>query len=152
MTPFILQFRELLSANTNALLIWVLIWIVLFFVIREIATWYWKINRIIGLLEEIKDNTAHPALPTFTAIHGKIEKVEPVLVASGSLMQPVSLRFAGIVFGVLLLAAGIVLMILKETVIGIAGLAGALIILLPLAIADRKKKAEVVIEEEPKLT
>lgn len=32
--------------------------IVLFLVIREVVTWYWKINRIVDLLENIDSNLA----------------------------------------------------------------------------------------------
>ena len=30
-----------------------------FLLIREIVMWYWKINKIVGLLEDIKENTKH---------------------------------------------------------------------------------------------
>jgi len=36
-----------------------IIWLIIFFIfiIREIALWYWKINRIVALLEKIEKNT-----------------------------------------------------------------------------------------------
>jgi len=33
--------------------------IAFFLIIREILTWYWKINRVVNLLEKIEKNTAH---------------------------------------------------------------------------------------------
>ena len=33
--------------------------IAFFLIIREILTWYWKINRIVSLLEKIEKNTSH---------------------------------------------------------------------------------------------
>lgn len=35
----------------------VLFLIVVFFVFREIFTWYWKINKIVHLLKKIEENT-----------------------------------------------------------------------------------------------
>ena len=32
--------------------------IAFFLIIREIVTWYWKINRIVNLLEKIEKNTS----------------------------------------------------------------------------------------------
>ncbi|MDR3546765.1 MAG: hypothetical protein P4M11_00570 [Candidatus Pacebacteria bacterium] len=40
-------------ANTS----WKLLGLVLFFIIKEILTWFWKINKIVSLLEEIEENT-----------------------------------------------------------------------------------------------
>ncbi|MBP7741105.1 MAG: hypothetical protein KA104_00240 [Candidatus Pacebacteria bacterium] len=34
-----------------------LVGIILFFLLREVFTWYWKINRIVVLLEKIEQNT-----------------------------------------------------------------------------------------------
>ena len=34
--------------------IWVLVSLVVFLIIRELVCWYWKINRIVELLEEIR--------------------------------------------------------------------------------------------------
>lgn len=35
----------------------IVILIIFFLIIREIVTWYWKINKMVSLLEEIRDNT-----------------------------------------------------------------------------------------------
>jgi len=32
--------------------------IIFFLLIREIVTWYWKINHIVNLLEKIEENTS----------------------------------------------------------------------------------------------
>ena len=45
------------SAILMALGIFAFISLVLFLVLREIVTWYWKINKAIGLLEKIEENT-----------------------------------------------------------------------------------------------
>ena len=36
----------------------VFIFLLIFLVCREIVTWYWKINKIVDLLEDIKENTS----------------------------------------------------------------------------------------------
>jgi hypothetical protein len=28
-----------------------------FFILREVVTWYWKVNRVVELLEQIEENT-----------------------------------------------------------------------------------------------
>jgi len=33
------------------------IFLLLFFVFREIFTWYWKVNKMVSLLEQIEENT-----------------------------------------------------------------------------------------------
>ncbi|MEX0931853.1 MAG: hypothetical protein WDZ88_03840 [Candidatus Paceibacterota bacterium] len=35
----------------------IVIGVIFFLIFRELVTWYWKLNRIIELLEEIKENT-----------------------------------------------------------------------------------------------
>ena len=40
----------------------VILVIAAFFVLREVMTWYWKLNRIVSLLEEIKENTKRAAV------------------------------------------------------------------------------------------
>lgn len=37
--------------------IWAILLVLLFFIIREFATWYWKQNHIIKLLKQIEENT-----------------------------------------------------------------------------------------------
>lgn len=34
-----------------------------FFVIREVLTWYWKLNKIVNLLEKIEENTRKTEAP-----------------------------------------------------------------------------------------
>ena len=41
--------------------------IVVFLLIREILTWYWKINRIVALLEKIEKNTRSGGMAKETA-------------------------------------------------------------------------------------
>ena len=41
----------------TGILIWIVIGIVLFFLVREILLWYWKVNKAIELLEKIEKNT-----------------------------------------------------------------------------------------------
>ncbi|RJQ29325.1 hypothetical protein C4571_01705 [Candidatus Parcubacteria bacterium] len=36
--------------------------ILIFLALREFLCWYWKINKIVGLLEDIKENTKKPPL------------------------------------------------------------------------------------------
>ena len=40
----------------------VILVIAAFFVLREVMTWYWKLNKIVSLLEEIKENTKQAAV------------------------------------------------------------------------------------------
>lgn len=42
---------------TTGNLIVLAIAVLVFFVLREVFTWYWKINRIVNLLEQIEGNT-----------------------------------------------------------------------------------------------
>jgi hypothetical protein len=37
-----------------------IIGILIFLVFREVVTWYWKINKIVSLLEQIEENTRKP--------------------------------------------------------------------------------------------
>jgi len=45
---------DFIGVSTFEYIIW---GIVIFFVLREVFMWYWKINKIVALLEEIKENT-----------------------------------------------------------------------------------------------
>jgi hypothetical protein len=38
----------------------------LFFIFRELLTWYWKVNRAIELLEKIEENTRKEPITTKT--------------------------------------------------------------------------------------
>lgn len=42
-------------------LTWLLAIGLFLFIVREILTWYWKINKIVSLLEDIKENTKQKA-------------------------------------------------------------------------------------------
>jgi len=42
--------------DLSGVVIFILICIVLFFVFRAVVLWYWKIDRIVKLLEDIKDS------------------------------------------------------------------------------------------------
>jgi hypothetical protein len=54
--------------NSN-LIPFVLLSILLFLAIREILTWYWKLNKISSLLEKIEENT-RPKNPVKTNTEG----------------------------------------------------------------------------------
>ena len=43
----------------NVLITFVIL-IVVFLTLREFVTWYWKINKIVHLLEQIEENTRNP--------------------------------------------------------------------------------------------
>ena len=47
-------------------IVWFFVLILIFLLIREIFTWYWKINRIVELLEQIERNTHKEGQPTIT--------------------------------------------------------------------------------------
>lgn len=50
--------ESILGPDYTVTLIFILLGIViLFFLLREILTWYWKINKQIELLEKIEQNT-----------------------------------------------------------------------------------------------
>ncbi len=42
---------------SKGFLLFIIISFLIFILIREFLTWYWKINRIISLLEDIEENT-----------------------------------------------------------------------------------------------
>jgi len=43
------------SASLGAFIIAFIITFLIFLVLRELVMWYWKINKVVGLLEEIRD-------------------------------------------------------------------------------------------------
>jgi len=45
------------NINLVQILITLGIIVLVFLLIREILTWYWKINKVVSLLEDIKRNT-----------------------------------------------------------------------------------------------
>jgi len=46
-----------MSDTILSTLVVLIIIIVLFVVLRELVTWYWKLNKIVELLEQIEENT-----------------------------------------------------------------------------------------------
>lgn len=64
----------------NSLLIFLLVTIVIFFIARELVCWYWKINRIVELLESIdrklsKNNGLSKNVKSKTSlVNGSLEK------------------------------------------------------------------------------
>lgn len=73
------QLITLAGGNSSGLLFWLIAIIVVFFLIREILTWYWKINKIVSLLEDIEENTrrstshTHHILKTHQSIQTPVE-------------------------------------------------------------------------------
>lgn len=45
-----------INPSLNPLIV-ILLAVCIFFMVREILTWYWKINKIVKLLEKIEENT-----------------------------------------------------------------------------------------------
>lgn len=45
--------------NLDTLIIASLVVLLLWFVLREVNAWYWKINEMLGLLREIRDRLPH---------------------------------------------------------------------------------------------
>lgn len=52
------------SLNWSGIAISFFAFVLFFLLIREIVTWYWKINRIVNLLEKIEENTRKPGAKT----------------------------------------------------------------------------------------
>jgi len=48
---------QLIGINQSNILIILIVIFVIFLIIRELLTWYWKINKIVRLLEQIEENT-----------------------------------------------------------------------------------------------
>jgi len=46
--------ENLISSNILLILIIFLVWLVVWLLIREIKTWYWKVNDVVSLLERIE--------------------------------------------------------------------------------------------------
>jgi hypothetical protein len=55
-------FQQIPSYFLNILEI-LLILFLFFLLIREFVTWYWKLNRIVNLLEKIEENTRKENVP-----------------------------------------------------------------------------------------
>ena len=89
------------------ILVSVLILVLIFLIIRELLTWYWKINEIVLLLREIRDNTSGPGGNRDTTPSKKI-------TSSESLQQPFDGRVAATIFGLIFLVSGIGLLLAQE--------------------------------------
>ena len=48
---------DLIQNNWLMLLLLFVVWLLIWLIIREIRTWYWKINDILVLLKKIETNT-----------------------------------------------------------------------------------------------
>jgi hypothetical protein len=81
---YYLQFIYLKKLNgvyVEAVIVWVVVGVVIFLVLREFFAWYWKINKIVKLLEDINENTAKIARrsePSIT-VEEKDKTVNPAL-------------------------------------------------------------------------
>ena len=51
------------SIGATELIIFLLVLVVLFFVLRELLLWYWKVNQVVALLTEIRDLLRSGATP-----------------------------------------------------------------------------------------
>lgn len=43
------------SSTEEAIIFWIFVGFLIFIIIREITTWYWKINKIVRVLENIEN-------------------------------------------------------------------------------------------------
>ena len=50
---------------------------VIFLVFRWVGLWYWKINKMVELLEQIRDNTEKEDKPEESATNALQEDIEP---------------------------------------------------------------------------
>jgi len=48
---------ELIKNNGLLIILLFVVWLLIWLLIREVKTWYWKINDIITLLKKIEKNT-----------------------------------------------------------------------------------------------
>lgn len=48
---------ELIKNNWLLIILLFVVWLLIWLLIREVKTWYWKINDIIALLKKIENNT-----------------------------------------------------------------------------------------------
>lgn len=116
----------------------------IFIVIREIVTWYWKQTRVVMLLEEIRDllRIQVGGVP----IENKLN-----LVPSHSLRQPLDVAMLMWIFGGVIMVGGAALIVAKHYWFGVAAFGLALTLLIPAGLLERKRKnvkEEEVVEEE----
>ncbi len=52
-----MRISQLLGVKQSTLLVFLIGAFLLFFILRELFTWYWKINEVVALLEKIEQNT-----------------------------------------------------------------------------------------------
>lgn len=58
---FILLIRDLISSNLFGIIMIILGVFIIWLAIREVKTWYWKINKVVSLLEDIRENVRNIA-------------------------------------------------------------------------------------------
>ena len=63
-------------------LVVLLIVFVVFFILRELMCWYWKINEIVGLLESINSKISHSLGNSARAENSNLQSVSETKVAS----------------------------------------------------------------------
>lgn len=68
---------SLFGINSEQIIIWIFSLFLIFIIGREIITWYWKINKIVDLLEKIEKNTRKESVVLNT------NKVEPITDRKG---------------------------------------------------------------------
>ncbi len=62
--------------------------LLVFLILREILCWYWKINKIVSLLEDIKKNTS-PQVKNPEMVAKKVEEIQKIAVqAQKSVTEP----------------------------------------------------------------
>jgi hypothetical protein len=49
---------KIMFNNLSAVLVYLLVLLIVFLIFREVLCWYWKINRAVALLTEIRDSLA----------------------------------------------------------------------------------------------
>ena len=65
------------SPNLVAILIGLAILLVVFLLVREVLCWYWKINKAISLLTEIRDLLARSGSAPLPSSIASVASVEP---------------------------------------------------------------------------
>ena len=134
--PLLEVYKSIFGNGPFSLIVPLLIILVLFLVIREITTWYWKINKIISLLEEIRDNTrpGAPVMPRNPTLENG------GLIVASSLRQPVSGLFALSVLAAVLILGGVALLVMNQILWGLGPFVFAAAILVPIALKERQKR------------
>jgi len=126
-------FGGLVPGNPAGWLFTILICVTLFFIVREIVTWYWKQSRIVELLEEIRD------LLQQQDGRAAVKPISEKLTSNKGLLQPFSEILFMKIVGVIFLIAGFVAIFGKHLVYGLSGLGLAAVLLLIVAVLERKQ-------------